>query len=220
MKFYEVLITISLDGVFCLLSAARSPEAALLQQLRQSPADDPHAVHQPLPGPHHHLHHLHQRHHHVLGALQSTPRKGARKSRKNGAAACRVFFFFFDHYVANSTSVARAVYRFIAIFPKDKPLGKKVLNYINLLCLLTINVIIYLAFSPVLAASVPPSETENQPCQLLQLPKKVCKRESAELHWIKVFDLHRRCKHNQTRRYGQKVARLNSEWSGGLSIWG
>lgn len=55
----------------------RSPKASLLFQLWQDTPDDPHTVHQPLPGPHHHLHHLHQRHHHVLRALQSTSRKDA-----------------------------------------------------------------------------------------------------------------------------------------------
>lgn len=53
-------------------SPNRSPKAALLFQLWPNTADDPHAVHKPLPGPHHHLYHLHQCHHHVLRALQST----------------------------------------------------------------------------------------------------------------------------------------------------
>lgn len=53
-------------------STNRSPKAALLCQLWPHTPDDPHTVHKPLPGPHHHLHHLHQRHHHVLRALQST----------------------------------------------------------------------------------------------------------------------------------------------------
>lgn len=58
-----------------LFSTNRSPKAALLFQLQPHTPDDPHTVHKPLPGPHHHLHHLHQRHHHVPRALQSTSRK-------------------------------------------------------------------------------------------------------------------------------------------------
>ena len=57
---------------FAMSFAHRSPEAALLRQLWSCALNDPHAVHKPLPGPHHHLHHRHQCHHHVLRALQST----------------------------------------------------------------------------------------------------------------------------------------------------
>lgn len=58
------------------LSILRGPEAALLRLVRSSAAGHPHPVHQPLPGPRHHLHHLHQRHHDVTGALQPAPGGG------------------------------------------------------------------------------------------------------------------------------------------------
>lgn len=93
---------------------------------------------------------------------------------------------------------------------------EKVLDYINLLRLLSINIIIYLAFSTVLVPSVPPSGTEKKNLSnYFSFQKKFVKKKkkSAELCWIKVFDLHRCCKHNQTRRYSQKVAWLKSEWS-------
>lgn len=53
-------------------STYRSTQAALLCQLWPHAPDDPHTVHKPLPGPHHHFHHLHQCHHDVPRALQST----------------------------------------------------------------------------------------------------------------------------------------------------
>lgn len=56
-----------------LSSIPRGTKAALLCLLRSSPTGHPYPVHQPLPGPGHHLHHLHQRHHHVSGALQPAP---------------------------------------------------------------------------------------------------------------------------------------------------
>lgn len=48
----------------------RGPAPALLRGLLAYTPLHPFAVHQPLPGPLHHLHHLPQCHHHVHGALQ------------------------------------------------------------------------------------------------------------------------------------------------------
>lgn len=54
----------------------RGPAPALLRRLFTHAPLHPFAVHQPLPGPLHHLHHLPQCHHHVHGALQ--PAQGGR----------------------------------------------------------------------------------------------------------------------------------------------
>lgn len=59
----------------------RGPAPALLRGLLTYAPLHPLAVHQPLPGPLHHLHHLPQRHYHVHGALQ--PAQGGERPGLN-----------------------------------------------------------------------------------------------------------------------------------------
>lgn len=57
------------------LVSLRGAKVALLRQLQSRALDDPHPLHQSLPGHLHHLHHLRERRDYVARALQPASRK-------------------------------------------------------------------------------------------------------------------------------------------------